>query len=264
MAEVCAATGFEGRGGVPRAIIHPALLEDRLMPLQRLPLATGLLVAVLVGPLAGQLPEHKELKWFRDSREYVTLTHQIYRQATDAVRDAARRQSRGEPWAVVLDLDETTMDNSVYQLERAAYATVFDSASWNAWVRRAEAGAVPGVTEFIATVRAAGGRVAFLSGREVSLAEATRANLAALGLWRDGDLLCLRDAANTYTKRMRRTEIRSGAGPCAWAEPTAVLAYLGDSLGDFPDPDEEPGEFGVRFFLLPNPLYGTWERGVTR
>lgn len=234
------------------------------MPLQRLPLVTGLLAAVLAGPLAGQLPEHKELKWFRDSREYATLTRQIFRQATDAVRDAARRPPRGEPWAVVLDLDETTMDNSVYQLERAAYGAPFDSASWNAWVRRAEAGAVPGVTEFVAAVRTAGGRVAYISGREVSLAEATRDNLTALGLWQDGDLLCLRDAANTYTKRMRRTEIRSGAGPCAWAEPTVVLAYLGDSMGDFPESEEESGEFGVRFFILPNPLYGTWERGVTR
>lgn len=227
-------------------------------------LMAGLLAAVPVPRLAGQLPEHKELKWFRDSREYVTLTRQVYRQATDAVLEAARRQPRGQPWAVVLDLDETTMDNSVYQLERAAYEAPFDSATWNAWVRRAEAGAVPGVAEFITAVRQAGGRIAYLSGREESLTDPTRANLVTLGLWQDGDLLCLRDAANTYTKRMRRTEIRAGTGHCAWKEPTPALAYLGDSMGDFPDADEEPGEFGVRFFILPNPLYGSWERGVTR
>ena len=234
------------------------------MPLRRVILMTGLLAAVVVPPISAQLPEHKELKWFRDSREYATLTRQVFRQATDAVRDAARRQPRGQAWAVVLDLDETTMDNSVYQLERAAYAAAFDSASWNAWVRRAEAGAIPGAVEFIAAVRQAGGRVAYISGREESLTDPTRANLRAIGLWQDGDLLCLRDAANTYTKAMRRGEIRAGTGRCAWQGPTPVLAYLGDSMGDFPGPDEDPGEFGVRYFILPNPLYGTWERGVTR
>lgn len=226
----------------------------------------ALCLLALSRPLVAQqpVPDHKEIKWVRDSQEYVVLIRQVFRQAADVVREAARRQPRGLAWAVVLDLDETVMDNSVYQLERAAYALPFDTASWNAWVRRAAAGAVPGAGEFIAAVRQAGGRVAYISGREESVAEPTRANLAALSLWQDGDLLCLRDAAHTNTKRMRRSELRTGAGRCAWTGPTAVLAYVGDAMGDFPAADEEAGEFGVRFFILPNPLYGDWERGVTR
>jgi len=205
---------------------------------------------------------HAEIKWVRDSREYVELTRQVYDLAAAAVRAAAAEQ-RGA-WAVVMDLDETVLDNSVYELERAAYAAPFDTASWNAWVRRGEAGAVPGAADFIAAVRGAGGRIAFVSGREASTVDATRRNLAALGLTRDGDLLCLRDPAGARTKRVRRAEIRSGSGNCAWNAPVPILVYVGDAMGDFPQPDEEPGAFGQRFFILPNPMYGDWERGVTR
>jgi 5'-nucleotidase (lipoprotein e(P4) family) len=205
---------------------------------------------------------HAEIKWVRDSREYVELTRQVFGLAAAAVRTAAAER-RGA-WAVVMDLDETVLDNSVYELERAAYGLPFDTASWNAWVRRGEAGAVPGAADFIAAVRRAGGRIAFVSGREVSTGEATRRNLAALGLTQDGDLLCLRDPAGAYTKRIRRAEIRSGTGTCAWNAPVPILVYVGDAMGDFPEPDEEPGTFGKRFFLLANPMYGDWERGVTR
>jgi 5'-nucleotidase (lipoprotein e(P4) family) len=207
---------------------------------------------------------HPEIKWVRDSREYATLARQTFVLALTAVEREARAVPRGTAWAVVMDVDETVLDNSVYQLERAAYAQPFDTASWNAWVRRAEAGAVPGAREFIAAVRAAGGRLALVSGREESTVEATRRNLAALGMTQEGDLVCLRDAAATRTKRTRRTEIRTGSGPCAWETPVRIVTYVGDAMGDFPDADEEPGAFGVRYFLLPNPMYGTWEREVTR
>jgi 5'-nucleotidase (lipoprotein e(P4) family) len=227
---------------------------------------TPLALLVLLGPpMAAQAqpaPASREIKWMRDSREYVELTRQIYGQAAAGVRALAAGEAG--PWAVVMDLDETVLDNSVYQLDRAAYGVPFDTVSWNAWVRRAEAGAVPGAAEFIAAVRRAGGRLAFLSGREESVAGDTRRNLAALGLTQDGDLICLRDAAGAYTKRARRAEIRLGRGRCAWNTPVRVLAYVGDAMGDFPEPDEEPGTFGQRFFLLPNPMYGGWERGVTR
>jgi 5'-nucleotidase (lipoprotein e(P4) family) len=238
--------------------------------MRRSPGIAVLAVTLLLAPISilpGQRPptNHKEIKWVRDSREYATLTRQVYRVAGERVVAAAKTVQRGRPWAVVMDLDETVLDNSAYQLEVASYGTPFDSASWNAWARRGEAGVVPGAAEFIETVRAAGGRLAFVSGREESTAEATRANLERLGLWTEGDRLCLRDAAATYTKRMRREEVRSGLGRCAWdGQPVSVLAYVGDTMADFPDADEDTGAFGERYFLLPNPMYGTWERAVTR
>jgi 5'-nucleotidase (lipoprotein e(P4) family) len=224
-----------------------------------------LILALLVGPAVR--PErafaqagHLEIKWVRDSREFPTLVRQTYRLAGERVLAAAARLPAGSRWAVILDVDETTLDNSVYQLERVAYGARSDSAAWNAWVRRRQAVPVPGVVEFLNAVRAAGGRVAFIGNREDALAGPTRENLAMHGLYRDGDRLCLRAPDGPASKRGRRSEVRAGTGPCAWPnEPLTVLAYVGDTLGDFPEADEEPGEFGERFFIIPNPLYGTWD-----
>ncbi|MBI4421059.1 MAG: hypothetical protein HY560_09560 [Gemmatimonadetes bacterium] len=216
-------------------------------------------------------PAHLEIKYVRDSEEYWTLAQQVYRAAKDAVQRAREGLPRGAIWGVVLDVDETTLDNSVYQLDRSAYGGVFDSASWNAWVRRQEAPPVPGAVEFIRALRVAGGRVAYVSNRAESTREATRANLAAVGLWQDGDRLCLQPEDRAYTKAVRWGEVRGGRGRCGWEnQPLTVVAYVGDQMGDFPAAGEE-GEgsgglpaFGARYFLLPQPMYGAWTERVTR
>jgi 5'-nucleotidase (lipoprotein e(P4) family) len=213
-------------------------------------------------------PEHLEIKYVRDSAEYRALVRQVYRDAARAVTSAAATK-REQPWLVILDVDETALDNSTYQLERYAYHLPFDDQSWNAWVTRGEAGPVPGVVEFVRAVRQAGGRIAWISNRDLVVREATRANLAAHGLWNDDDRLCLA-AEGGYTKAVRRREVATGQGTCAWVgQPMDIVALVGDQFGDFPaagEPIPDAGRdeaFGSRFFLLPNPMYGAWERRVT-
>ncbi len=221
---------------------------------------------------------HIEIKYVRDSEEHAALTREVYRLASDAAASLSRGLSPRQ-WAVVLDVDETALDNSVYQLERAAYGIPFDQPSWRAWVKREQASAVPGVKSFIDTVRGLQGRVAWVTDREASadkntdLTDATRANLKSAGLWDAEDLLCLRKESS---KIDRRRQLFSGTGPCSWptgtAKPIRVLLFVGDQMGDFPAADErltdpsEPWdtEFGRHFFLLPNPMYGPWTSSVTR
>lgn len=227
----------------------------------------ALLVTLLLTP--GSAPaqvDHLELKWMRDSEEYQRLVEQIYRGALAAVDVARRDVPSSTPWAVVLDVDETVLDNSVYQLDRATYGIPYDTASWNAWVRLEQAPPLPGVTRFLDAVRAAGGRIAFITNRHEWVREETRRNLDALGLWGAADRLCLRTTDAAYTKRVRRTEARAGQGACAWeGEPVRIVAYIGDQMGDMPEPDEGvEREFGINLFLIPNPSYGDWERAVTR
>ncbi len=211
-----------------------------------------------------------QIKYVRDSAEYALLTAQIYRIAGSAVERARQALPKGAAWAVVLDIDETVLDNSAYELERAAYHQGFDPDSWGAWVDRAQAGVVPGVVDFVGAVRTAGGRVAFITNRGEAAREATLRNLAGIGAWRDGDLLCLKPAGAGPSKAGRRAELRDGRGACSWpGRPVTVLAYLGDQVGDFPGRGEERGvnwseAFGVRYFLLPDPMYGDWTSQVTR
>ncbi len=225
------------------------------------------------GPVAAQAASqtHLEIKYVRDSEEYWTLAQQVYRSARDAVTRARDGVPRGAAWGVVLDIDETTLDNSTYQMDRASYGLAFDSGSWNGWVRRQEAIAVPGVVDFIRSVRSAGGRVAYVTNRDEIVREATRRNLTALGLWQDGDQLCLQVEDRAYSKAARRAELRKGSGRCAWeGQALTVVAYVGDQIGDFPAPGEEGdgsggiAAFGVKYFLLPQPLYGNWTTRVTR
>jgi 5'-nucleotidase (lipoprotein e(P4) family) len=239
------------------------------VPLKHLAL-TVFVSAIGVAAAAQQPPAATRelgIKYVRDSEEYAVLARQVYRVAGDAV-DRARAGVTG-PWAVVLDIDETTLDNSTYQVERAVYGLAFENESWNAWVLRREAPAVPGVRAFIDRVRAAGGHVAWISNREATLADAIRANLAIAGVWNDDDRLC--GARPQYPKSQRRHEVVTGTGDCSWSNtPMRVLAFVGDQLGDFPAAAEMiPGTgsdaaFGTTCFLLPNPMYGDWVSRVTR
>ena len=205
-----------------------------------------------------------ETRWVRNSVEYSTLTQQIYAGAAQAVTDAKREK---KPWVVVLDVDETALDNSAYQLEMAAYGTSFDFESWNAWCERRAAPAVPGAVAFVETVRGAGGQIVYITNRSSVTDDATRANLTAVGLWQEGDVLCTQTEDKTYDKVTRRGEVRTGTGSCSIGKPAHVVAYIGDTITDFPDAEEAPdiaSPFGTQYFLLPNPMYGSWMKRVTR
>ncbi len=229
----------------------------------------------VVGPVAAQETppvEHaREVKWVRDSEEYATLARWTYRTATLSVRQQAARVARGQGWAVVLDVDETALDNTAYELERRGYGQPHDEAVFAAWIARRESGVVPGAAEFVAEVRRLGGRVAWITNRLVGTQAHTRENLALRGLWADGDRLCMMDLADSaYTKAARRAEVARGTGTCGFGQPVTVLAFVGDQLGDMPQPGEADADagrdeaFGVRYFLLPNPMYGRWERRPNR
>jgi len=119
-------------------------------------------------------------------------------------------------------------------------------------------------------VRRAGGHVGWISNRRATVADATRANLKIAGLWNDDDRLCLLKTPE-HTKAERRHEIVTGAGDCAWpSQPAQVVVFVGDQLGDFPAAQEQipqtgtDAAFGRVCFLLPNSMYGNWERSVTR
>ena len=232
--------------------------------------AAALLCSAAPFAQAPAAPHELGIKYMRDSEEYAALARQTYRLATDAVQRAAQAPGRQQPWAVVLDIDETTLDNSTYELERVTYGLPFEAKSWNAWVFRHAAGVVPGVVEFVAAVRRAGGRIAWISDRDTATVDATRVNLKSAGLWNDDDRMCLQDAPER-TKSIRRAEVVSGSGACAWAG-TAVraVAFLGDQMGDFPAAAEHipdtgtDAAFGRTCFLLPNSMYGQWATRVTR
>jgi 5'-nucleotidase (lipoprotein e(P4) family) len=236
-------------------------------------------------PLPASAQRSLEIKYVRDSAEYATLARQVYRLAGAAVdTEAARRRIAGltTAWGVVLDLDETVLDNSVYQLDRASYGLAYESRSWASWIAAATAGSVPGAKTFLDRVRVGGGHVVFITDRDATLmavddvqidgVAATRLNLVREGLWSSDDALCLR---NHNTKVERRAAVASGDSRCSWKGGALdVVAFIGDQMSDFPQKSETlfrgagmDDSFGRIFFLLPNPMYSGavgWTNSVTR
>ena len=226
------------------------------------------LAAVAAPARAQSATQNLQIKYVRDGEEYAALARQSYRVGTQAV-SAAARQVRAGSWAVILDVDETSVDNSTFELEQAGYGRAYSEAVWASWVARRAAPPVPGVADFIAAVRRLGGHVAWITDRAGNLADDTRGTLQNDSLWNDDDRLCVKNDS-TYTKAVRRAEVASGSGRCSWGQRLTVLAFFGDQITDFPaagesDPDAgNDAAFGVRYFLLPNPMYGGWTSRRTR
>jgi 5'-nucleotidase (lipoprotein e(P4) family) len=202
-----------------------------------------------------------ELKWFRTAAEREAGYAQAYRYATELVTRAAA--ATRDPWAVVLDADETVLDNSEYQDRVARSAKGFQPSTWNAWVQEKKAVAFPPARQFIAFVRERGGRVAIVTNRGESVCKETRENLRDQGIDADA-VLCA--PAGVGDKQLRFDQVASGA-PFRDHRPVQVLLFVGDNIQDCPGQTQaqyDPALFGNRCIVLPNPMYGSWTRNEYR
>ncbi|HET9368734.1 MAG TPA: HAD family acid phosphatase [Vicinamibacterales bacterium] len=203
------------------------------------------------------------IRWVRESAEYVAVVLQTYALATSRVEQAATGRAAGT-WAVVLDADETVIANVTYQAERARAGLGYSPESWNAWVRRRESTALPGAAAFLARVRALGGRIAIVTNRLQSECADTEAVFARERLVFDV-MLCRPDGSPS-DKNPRFDAVANGSTPIG-GPPLAVVAFVGDNILDFPmlsQAAKAQGEaafaaFGTRYFLIPNPMYGSWQ-----
>ena len=104
------------------------------------------------------------LNWVTKSREYKAVCLQTYANAWEKVAAVAKKQKG--PWAIVMDLDETVLDNSGYQRRLEMSGEAYSQESWEKWVIEEKSGLVPGAKEFIAKVRKLPrARIIFISNR---------------------------------------------------------------------------------------------------
>jgi 5'-nucleotidase (lipoprotein e(P4) family) len=238
-----------------------------------MPRSNFLLALILAGaPLAGQTAapsappviadsQPLALQWYRTSAELRGLFIQTYRVAT---HELERRVTADRPvsWAVIMDADETVLDNSQYQMDRGGRG--YSSDSWNAYVRSRTARALPGAGDFTKRVHALGGRVVVVTNRDSVVCPETIENLRNVGIAAD-EVLC--KPANTDDKNPRFEAVQNGTAPSRLPA-LNVLMWFGDNIQDFPrltqklrgDPAEEYSAFGRIYFVLPNPLYGSWTK----
>jgi 5'-nucleotidase (lipoprotein e(P4) family) len=218
--------------------------------------------APVAAPAAAEaLP--RDVHWFRNAAEQRAAFVQAYRLAGDQLRQLSAGRAAGT-WAVILDADETVLDNSTYQKERAAIGAPFTPESWNAWVRRAAAPALPGAAEFIRMVRERGGRVVIVTNRDEVVCAETRENLRRLSIRVEG-VLCKPEGPSDKNPRFAAVQ---GGTAVPGLPALEVLMWVGDNIQDFPgltqairlSPESAFERFGRSFIVLPNPMYGSWER----
>jgi 5'-nucleotidase (lipoprotein e(P4) family) len=201
------------------------------------------------------------IHWWRNSAEQRAVFVQTYRWAGERLRELAAREPRGG-WAVIMDADETTLDNSPYQLRRNGQNLAYSSESWAAWVREKAAPATPGAAEFTRMVHELGGRVAIVTNRDDNVCPETRDNLRQVGIAIDVVLCRVQGQSD---KGPRFAAVQSGTGTGLPA--LRVLMWVGDNIQDFPQLTQDvrgqpsvPDPFGRSYVILPNPMYGSWER----
>lgn len=244
-------------------------------------LAASLLSALCLGcktaPASADYPSSEaqtaaaqtmSLLWMRTAAEYRALCYQGYNVAMAEIERAlAERIHGGKPLAIVLDCDETVVDNTpglaATQLDGSG---IYNTDWWNAWCVRGEAFAMPGAVEFLQSVDAKGVAIFYVTNRfESPSFEGTRRNLIELGFPQvDREHLLL--ATTTENKQPRFDHI---------AERYDVILYMGDNAGDLPLGtygkgreeraaiiDENSAFFGAKYIVFPNPVYGAWVSAI--
>jgi acid phosphatase len=249
-------------------------------PAAAAPAASAAPAAALAGVAADD--NLNAVLWVQRSAEYKALSEQTYRAAADHL-DAALKEKNwdalvpdergnaatGLKPAVVLDVDETVLDNAPYQARLIADHAQFDEVTWDQWVAEKKAKAVPGVVDFAKAANARGVTLLYISNRAVHLKDATLANLTAAGLPVADDSVFLGLGTNVPGCEQNGTEKncrRKLAG-----QQYRVLMQFGDQLGDFVQItantqagrqqllDQYHDWFGERWWMLAGPTYGSWE-----
>jgi len=218
-------------------------------------------VASAGSAVANTPPTANDVKWSRTSAEYRAIFIETYRAAGERL---ATLSSAHQPasWGVILDADETVLDNSEYEVARIPFGGSFDAAEWTKWVMQGRAPALPGAVAFTSRVHELGGKVVIVTNRDDAECPITRTNLERSSIRADL-VLC---KTTTGDKNPRFDAVQNGtAAPGVPA--LAILEWVGDNIQDFPHLKQsirdgsEAGfsRFGDSFFALPNPMYGSWQ-----
>jgi len=226
--------------------------------------------------------------WVQHAAEFEALTLSTYRAAAqnidslliDSTFSAIPDQSIGsadKPPAIILDVDETVLDNSPFQARLIRNKNEYTPELWAKWVNEENALSIPGALNFTKNAARKGITVFYVTNRDHSLEEPTRNNLRELGFplkqidssEHPGDvILTNREHENwSSSKIQRRKDI---------AKNYRVIMMFGDNLNDFIDAEDKSVEerselleqygkyFGHSWYMLPNPVYGSWEASMMK
>lgn len=245
------------------------------------PLLLGILLSACSSTSTLQHPTTSATLWTQNAAEYKALTTSIYQTAASnllmakedsywtAYPQQENKSIRELPAAIILDVDETVLDNSPFQARMIEQESSFDPQQWNSWVMEAKADAVAGAVSFTQRAAEEGIAIFYLTNRDAKVEEGTRKNLQKLGfpLSDEQDRILSNNERENWTsaKTQRRAYI---------AQNYRILMLFGDDLNDFISAKNISREerdklvksnrkkWGKMWYILPNPIYGSWENAL--
>ena len=170
------------------------------------------------------------------------------------------------PPAVVLDVDETLLDNSKYQVWMMRTNQSFSTKSWNQFCAAQVSTAIPGAVEFATYADSKGVKVFYVTNRGAETEKDTRENMQRLGFPLGGNV-------DTFLMQAETPDWTSAKGTrrAYVARDYRILLNIGDNLGDFDDRYRtseadrvkafEAGMpyWGRQWLMLANPTYGSFD-----
>ena len=202
--------------------------------------------------------------WYQNAAEVDALYQQGYNVATNKLKELLK-QPTDKPYSIVLDIDETVLSNIPFQVKMVKDGTAFNPKLWDEWVQKAEAKPVAGAKEFLQFADKNKVQIYYISDRTDAQVDATIKNLEAQGLPVQGRDHLMFKKEGDKSKEGRRQEV---------LKHTNLVMLFGDNLVDFAEfstKSEEDrdkmfeqlkAEFGDKFIIFPNPMYGSWESAV--
>ncbi len=203
--------------------------------------------------------------WYQKSAEMRAIYYQTYNFAKTILLNKLPYADTLKRKAIVVDIDETVLDNSPFEAHCILSNTSYSRKEWETWVNKASAKALPGAVDFLNYAKYKDVETFYVSNRRKNLKQKTMQNLIDRGFpFVDSMHVLLRDSVST--KRYRRAKILKNYD---------ILLYIGDNLTDFSEiyedrdsllaknlVDKNIKSFGKDFLILPNPMYGEWEKPV--
>jgi 5'-nucleotidase (lipoprotein e(P4) family) len=202
--------------------------------------------------------------YMQQSAEYKALCYQSYNLAEFRLIEQVKAKKSKKPLAIVLDIDETVLNNITFEaksiLENSDYPKF-----WEEWCNKAEAQPIPGALDFLKASDKNKVAIFYITNRKEKLREVTLKNLVNAGFPQvDSKKLLMK--VDEDSKESRRNEVLMNY---------EIIMYIGDNLNDMAQVFEVSGlenrkavtdslakSFGKKFIVLPNPVYGEWEKGV--
>ena len=173
---------------------------------------------------------------------------------------------QGLPPAVILDVDETLIDNSRYQVWMLKNNQSFSTRTWNEFCAAQISTAIPGALEFVKYADSRGVKVFYITNRDAVTEKDTRENMQKLGFPMGGnvDTFLMQNEQPGWgsAKSSRRAVV---------TKDYRVLLNIGDNFGDFDDRyrgseadrikayEADMPYWGKQWLMIANPTYGSFD-----